>query len=524
MKLFRPLFAFLFACTGACAMETDPFEPVPSVSHKNGDLFLVLDIPVPETYQLYGDMLVATVNTVALTPVAMPDAQPKYDEITQQQRQIITAPTTLRYPVKPPVVVEFTYQGCDARQCFLPQVRRYRVSMQGVMLLNEDEPATTAPAAGVDWFQGRTVVKAGGFLDTTSFLAFLDRAEGLVTADAKTGFLDNPMAFLNNRGILLTLLVVLLGGMLLNLTPCVLPMIPVNLAIIGAGGSSKARGFFYGLAYGSGMALVYGALGLIVVLTGGFFGALQASPWFNLAVAVVFIVLTLAMLDILTIDFSHLMGTADTSRTGFFIAMGAGGAAALLAGACVAPVVLAVLMMTGTLYAAGNTAALLLPFVLGAGMGLPWPLAGAGLAVLPRPGAWMARVKYGFAAMLVVMAGFYIFTAVKGFTAPPAASAGAIQAGDQVAWEQEMRLAGGKPVLVDFWATWCKNCKTMERGTLRRQAVRKRLEGYHVVKVQAERLDDEKAQAMLRAFGVAGLPGFAVLPPPAKPVGPQPVE
>ena len=84
------------------------------------------------------------------------------------------------------------------------------------------------------------------------------------------------------------LLLVLLGGLALNLTPCVLPMIPINLAIIGAGAQagSRARGFFLGATYGAAMALVYGVLGLIVILTAGTFGTINSIPWFNLGIAV----------------------------------------------------------------------------------------------------------------------------------------------------------------------------------------------------------------------------------------------
>ena len=95
------------------------------------------------------------------------------------------------------------------------------------------------------------------------------------------------------RGPLAILLIVLVGGLALNLTPCVLPMIPINLAIIGAGAQagSRGRGFLLGAAYGGAMALVYGVLGLIVILTAGTFGTINASPWFNLGIAVLFVVL-----------------------------------------------------------------------------------------------------------------------------------------------------------------------------------------------------------------------------------------
>src|SRR5205823_10965496 len=124
----------------------------------------------------------------------------------------------------------------------------------------------------------------------------------------------------------------------------VLPMIPINLAIIGAGAQSgsRARGFLLGSAYGAAMAVVYGVLGLIVILTAGTFGTINASPWFNLAIAALFVVLGLAMFDVLVIDFSRFSSgfkAADKSRGTVLLAFGMGAIAALLAEACVAPVV-----------------------------------------------------------------------------------------------------------------------------------------------------------------------------------------
>src|SRR5205823_11026564 len=136
----------------------------------------------------------------------------------------------------------------------------------------------------------------------------------------------------------------------------VLPMIPINLAIIGAGAQSgsRARGFLLGSAYGAAMAVVYGVLGLVVILTAGTFGTINSSPWFNLAIAALFVVLGLAMFDVLFIDFSRFssrMNIGPSSRGSFLVAFGMGAIAALLAGACVAPVVVQVVLFSSDLYA-----------------------------------------------------------------------------------------------------------------------------------------------------------------------------
>ena len=189
---------------------------------------------------------------------------------------------------------------------------------------------------------------------------------------------------------------IILGGLGLNLTPCVLPLIPINLAIIGAGKAAHSRreGFLNGAAYGLGMALAYGLLGLAVVLTGAKFGTLNSSVWFNVAIAVIFGVLSLAMFDVFQIDFTRfdrLLGqresrAAHQTRSKWLVAFTLGAVAALLAGACVAPVVISVLLMATDLHAKGVALGLALPFLLGLGMALPWPFMGASLSFLPKPG------------------------------------------------------------------------------------------------------------------------------------------
>ncbi len=118
---------------------------------------------------------------------------------------------------------------------------------------------------------------AGGYMNVEAFLTFIKNAETGVTS--KGMFAD--------QGPIAILLLVFIGGLALNLTPCVLPMIPINLAIIGAGAAPNGgpnasahrnRGFWLGSAYGAAMALVYGVLGLVVILTAGTFGTINASP------------------------------------------------------------------------------------------------------------------------------------------------------------------------------------------------------------------------------------------------------
>jgi thiol:disulfide interchange protein len=355
-----------------------------------------------------------------------------------------------------------------------------------------------------------------GYLSSGDFLTFIHNAENGV----------REKGMLEGRGPIAILLLVLVGGLALNLTPCVLPMIPINLAIIGAGAQagSRQRGFLLGLAYGAAMAIVYGVLGLIVVLTASSFGTINASPWFNLGIAILFVVLGIAMFDVINIDFSGLSNSVKTggSQGSMVLAFTMGAVAALLAGACVAPVVIQVVLFSSNLYATGTTAALALPFVLGVGMAIPWPLAGAGIAALPKPGAWMVRIKQAFGVIILGTALYYGYEAYDLFASrwvDASEVASSVQEKLKAGWQPSLveGLATAerenKPVLIDMWATWCKNCLVMDKTTLEDPAVTSALSGYVKIKFQAEDPDDPRVAKVMQYMKTSGLPTYVIMKP-----------
>jgi len=437
------------------------------------------------------------------------------------------------------------YQACNDVSCFTPRTlttswtlhvvakgaattRAHADVFRGIKFGTGEKPST-APAAAtptpapptgetgggakLDNFEIRG--SAGGYMSTAEFLRFIHNAEAGV----------KEKGLFEGRGPLAILLVVFLGGLALNLTPCVLPMIPINLAIIGAGtqAGNKSRGFWLGAVYGSAMALVYGVIGVVVILTAGTFGTINSSPWFNLGIAILFILLALAMFDVIVIDFSKYsssMRFSESSRGTFLLAFVMGAVAALLAGACVAPVVIQVVLFASNLYSTGTKIALALPFLLGLGMAIPWPIAGAGLAALPKPGMWMVRVKQVFGVFILLTALYYGYEAYQLFAnrwVDPASVKSSVAAKLQEGWyssiDDGLAVAARdrKPVLVDLWATWCKNCLTMDKTTMEDPAVKSALSRYVKIKYQAEDPDVPETKRVMQTLGAIGLPTYVIL-------------
>ena len=500
------------------AQFDDPFAVgVTTSPGPDGSTDVTVTFEVPPEHYLYASALgVAGQEGLVLTPVALHAPKQKYDAFEEKEVGVHDETFTQRYRVAGPLpagaAVTVSYQGCSDSLCFPPESKPLALSAAGAAS-PVGVPETEAPPTALDvpaWQaqadRFEMARKASGYMAADDFLDFLEGDDAVTGPGGETSGNDG----LAGRGIWVTVLLILLGGMALNLTPCVLPMIPVNIAIIGAGSQagSRSRGFALGATYGAGIALVYGMLGLAVVLTGARFGALNSTPIFNFVIAVVFLLMSLSMFGVFNVDLTRFqsgVGSGGARRGSFLPAFMLGGLAALLAGACVAPVVISVLLLAAKLYHAGNVGALVLPFVLGLGMALPWPFAGAGLSFLPKPGQWMERIKYGFGVIILLAALYYGVVGVNLLR----------HRGTTPDFAEQLRQAekDGRPVLVDFWATWCKNCSKMEKVAFHDPEVARKLDQFVLLKYQAENMNDPQVKAVLDYYGVLGLPSYAILIP-----------
>ena len=464
---------------------------------------LVVTVQVSPGYYLTLDTLVTEIKDAdgKLPPViSKPPRQEINDPDTGKSFILPEGVWKWVYGGTPPYEVKVAFQGCrkgapgEAAVCLMPQ----ELQLTGIK-----KPAAELESGAVRQFyhNWKVVKQYSGAMDKKEFLAFLERAPKELS-EQKSMFAD--------RSIWMVIFLTILGGIGLNLTPCVLPMIPINLAIIGGGGD-KRRCVCRGALYGMGMAAAYGVLGAVVVYTGSSFGTLNSSSWFNFGAAAVFVVLAIAMLGFFDLDLSRFSRiTPGTIKGGKDIAAFVMGVfAALLAGACVAPVVVGVMLFAAGLYAEGNMSAPFMGLFLGIGMGLPWPLAAAGLGVLPKPGKFMVAVKYVFSALIICGACYYGYlgwSLLPGNFSPEAEITKLAEAGRRA-------KAENKRVVIDFYATWCKNCMAMKKSVFTDPEVQKALEKVVFVEFQAEKPGDPLIAPLLKLWNVPGFPAFVIAEP-----------
>jgi thioredoxin:protein disulfide reductase len=233
--------------------------------------------------------------------------------------------------------------------------------------------------------------------------AAISSAPQSLPAAASEGFGD--------RGIFVTLLLVFLGGLALNLTPCVYPMIPITISYFGGQSQGKKGSLVaHACLYVIGMAVTYSILGVFAAMTGSLFGAALRYPPVLIFIAVVMILLALSMFDVyefrMPAFLNRVAGGSQKGLAGTFLM---GLTVGIVAAPCIGPFVLGLLTYVGN---KGNIfLGFLLFFVLALGMGVPFvvlAIFSGNIKKLPRSGAWMIWVRKVFGFILLAMAVYFL--------------------------------------------------------------------------------------------------------------------
>jgi thiol:disulfide interchange protein DsbD len=209
---------------------------------------------------------------------------------------------------------------------------------------------------------------------------------------------------------------VYVGGVLTSLTPCLYPMIPVTVSIVGgnAGERRPIARLSLALTYVVGLAGAYSALGLLAGLTGTLFGSVSTNPWLLFAMANVMLLAAMMMADVLPVPIpqaarDRAANLGEGGRYAGVLVMGI--ASGLVAAPCGAPVMAAIL----TWVTATGSAWLGFLYLFAFSLGMSSLLLGFALLAdtslrLPRAGRWMLWVKRAFAIILLGVAEYYLIS------------------------------------------------------------------------------------------------------------------
>jgi len=235
------------------------------------------------------------------------------------------------------------------------------------------------------------------------------KIEGVGDQKQSTSASNDPLTAARSKGAFTLAMMVFLAGIGVSLTPCVLPMVPITIGIIGAqSGGSRIKSISLAATYVAGLALVYTILGVAAGATGMMFGSWMQSPWVVGFIGAFFFIMGLAMFGLFDVGVpSSIQTKLDSINTGsgYVGAFVIGMVGALVAGPCSGPVLLSIITLIGQSGELFLGAMLMMIFSLG--MGIIFLVAGAFSSTLIQPGMWMDTVKKSFG--LVMWAGAIYF-------------------------------------------------------------------------------------------------------------------
>ena len=435
---------------------------------------------------------------------------------------------------------QLTYQACSDEQCLLPKTIDVNVPIDVVGMDQPIQPVNDAIFANL---------QLGSPPDTPS-----------QTATSESGKFSQALS----KGYFWAFLFVFVGGILTSFTPCVYPLIPITVSVFGAGESvGRLRSFLLSVTYVMGIALTYSILGIAVASTGAVFGQIMADPRVIVPVCGILFALGLSMLGVFELRVPYALQNKLNSvgGAGFAGAFAMGTVAGIIAAPCTGPALGAVLSYVATTESVFLGFWLLLTYALG--MGLLFIVIGTfsgAIAALPRSGGWMYILENIFGVAIITVALYFLkdaipplrallqnslgFFAIAGLFVLAGVALGKFSqrfkdlprlvqlrkavgvllavvglymfvgglttAESDLVWiadEAQGLETGrreGKPVMLDFYATWCAACNELEH-TYADPAVKSILSQFVNVKLDFTR-NSAEVERLKQKYGIVGLP------------------
>jgi len=366
---------------------------------------------------------------------------------------------------------------------------------------------------------------------------------------------------LHGWAMIWTLLGVFAGGMALNLTPCVYPLIPVTISYFG-GHSDRRRLIGHGVCYVGGLALTNSTLGVIAALTGGLMGAILQNPLVLAAVAGVLVILATSLLGLWEIRLpGGLLQAASKTYAGYLGSLFMGLTMGIVAAPCIGPFVLGLLTWVASM--GSPLLGFVIFFTLSLGLGLPLfflAMFSGNLSRLPRSGEWMIWVRKLMGWVLVGMAFYFIQPVLPKTSGILLAAIVALAAGLHLGWIDKTKAGfrafewirtiasiaalliatlllwnwftqgpgvtwkpysdnlladsrnANKPVIIDFSADWCSPCRELDAVTFHHPDVVTQADRHFtMIKVDVTQGGNPVHERLLKEYKVKGVPTIVFL-------------
>ena len=326
-----------------------------------------------------------------------PEPTTKYDRFRDKETNIFNDDFTVTAPLQVDrevpegsytVTLEAGYRGCGPDRCYLPATETFELKLR---VAGQTTPPAKQRTAGEQ-----------------------QPGKPEPTGEGAPAEPEGQTSEFADKGLLTIIVLAFLGGLGLFFTPCVYPMVPVTIGIVGAtSGQSRLDGLVKSLFYVLGISITYAALGLLAATAGGMFGAWAQNPVFYLVLAALFVALAGAMFDLYIIQvpgsWASRWQNRLKGRAGLIGILALGLLSGVVVSPCIAPVVagaMAYVSQTGD-----HLLGFLIFFSLAWGMGTPLVILGTFsglLKSLPESGAWLQTVKHAMGLLLVAAAVYFV--------------------------------------------------------------------------------------------------------------------
>ncbi len=442
---------------------------------------------------------------------------------------VLQAPKNIKLG-KYKIPIEFTYQACNNATCLAPVTLKDTVTIE---IVDNKTPVLEKNA------------------EIFSKLDLQYSQPEVKQQDEKSSL----QRTLESSGLLLSLLIVFIGGLALNLTPCVYPLIPITIGYFGSQSEGNTKRLaMLGVVYVLGMALTYSVVGVVTAMSGAVFGTLMQQPIVILIVAAVLVGLALSMFDVYEFKLPNSwVMKAGNAKAGVFGAFMMGLTMGIVAAPCIGPFVLGLVTYVA---AKGDVLyGFLMFFFMAIGLGTPYlflAIFSGKIKSLPRAGMWMKGVERIFGFILIGMALYFILPLLpksfSGYVLPIYAILISLYLlfVDKLAneikgykifkitfaiivlllsvwilipsekheadWKKftettyQTALNNHKKIVIDFYADWCIPCKELDNITFSDEKVVERLKDFEALKVDMTKSGSEKTDALRKRFNIIGMP------------------